>query len=248
MTERFEIACALCGTVFRGFITHSHLRAAHGMTVAEYRAAGHPHKNEAYYQAIGAQNAGEKHPYWKGGRYIGNNGYVYIRVNGKYVLEHRHVMEQHLGRPLRPGEAVHHKDHTRTNNAPENLALLHNGEHVTHHLHEDWAEHGHRRSAKERTEVPCDNCGVLMSWEPSRLKRPTKHRFCSDACKYAFATKQPRRERSDYADVPCAGCGTPVRRLVSALQRDAERGRTRTFCSTSCHYAHRRVTPNQTNS
>ena len=39
------------------------------------------------------------------------------------ILEHRHVMQRHLGRPLRPGEQVHHKDGNRTNNAISNLEL-----------------------------------------------------------------------------------------------------------------------------
>jgi hypothetical protein len=36
---------------------------------------------------------GQDHPAWKGGRYIDRDGYVVIRVNGKPVLEHRHVNE-----------------------------------------------------------------------------------------------------------------------------------------------------------
>lgn len=56
-------------------------------------------------------------------------GYVLLRFpaeNGKparEVLEHRHVMEQHLGRPLRKGETVHHKFGNRQDNVPERLEL-----------------------------------------------------------------------------------------------------------------------------
>lgn len=35
--------------------------------------------------------------------------YPTVKVNGKTKLKHRHVMEQHLGRPLLPTEQVHHK-------------------------------------------------------------------------------------------------------------------------------------------
>lgn len=59
----------------------------------------------------------------KGAGTTTKEGYRRIHVDGRRVLEHVHVMEQHLGRRLVPGENVHHKHGVRSDNSIGNLEL-----------------------------------------------------------------------------------------------------------------------------
>lgn len=70
-------------------------------------------------------------------------GKTYTKRFGRH--EHRIVAEQILGRPLLPGEIVHHIDKDKRNNSPENLIIFPNqSAHVRWHYENDpnWPRKG----------------------------------------------------------------------------------------------------------
>lgn len=72
---------------------------------------------------------------WKGGSFVGADGYRYVRISDSktqnhYRLEHRVVMEGILGRRLRRDEHVHHRNADKLDNRPENLEVIGDSEHT----------------------------------------------------------------------------------------------------------------------
>ena len=67
---------------------------------------------------------GERNWQWRGGRFL-IRGYwnVSLPEVGR-VLEHRHLMEQKLGRKLMPKERVYHTNGIKTDNTIANLSLI----------------------------------------------------------------------------------------------------------------------------
>ena len=85
---------------------------------------------------------GRKNSNWKGGRYK-NGGYIYIykpthpfAYNGRYIREHRLIIEKKIGRYLHRWEVVHHINGVKDDNKLKNLKLFKNeSEHRKfHHL------------------------------------------------------------------------------------------------------------------
>jgi DNA-binding XRE family transcriptional regulator len=104
-------SCPTCGKEFLVF---------HGARFCSHRCAG---------ESLRQRYHGETGHVWKGGRTKNKRGYVMVRVPdhpaavGGYVLEHRLVMEQQIGRQLLPTERVHHKNGLTDDNRADNLEL-----------------------------------------------------------------------------------------------------------------------------
>lgn len=84
-------------------------------------------------------NRGELNPLYKGA-FINQYGYRVLHKpqhpnanKDGYILEHRYVASNKIGRPLKDDEIVHHIDGNRLNNNPSNLQIMDRSEHSKLH-------------------------------------------------------------------------------------------------------------------
>jgi len=90
---------------------------------------------------------GERNSFWRGGKTIMGSGratgggYRYVTapdhpnaIGGRYVAEHTKIVADAEGRPLGPGEVVHHVNlDKRDNRYPQNLVRCTKSEHMVWH-------------------------------------------------------------------------------------------------------------------
>lgn len=134
--------------------------------------------------------------YFKG-IYITVNGYRAIykpshpmaRSDG-YIMEHRLVMENKLGRRLTKKEVVHHINGNRLDNLPENLELTDNSNHFKKHKVWDiWA-----KQSRNGREVECLVCNKKHYRKGYSLKRNKKY-FCSIKCYFYYRNNKYKYEK-----------------------------------------------------
>ena len=93
-----------------------------------------------------------------------------------YVLEHRIVVENHLGRLLTPYEVVHHKNENKKDNRLDNLEVKSKSNHSKEHLLE-------RGSKFVVLKCPC--CSLIFERRLGNtfLVKKSRYTCCSNRCR-----------------------------------------------------------------
>jgi len=107
--------------------------------------------------------------------------YCKVKINGRTKQLSRHLMEQHLGRPLARNEHVHHKNEDKLDDRLDNYELTDPASHNRHH------KQIHPISKR------CVICGAEFT--PHKTKRK-RQQTCSKSCANALRSRTEKATKS----------------------------------------------------
>ena len=112
----------------------------------------------------------------EGTRYFDQSvGYWKIKVGGKWIYEHRYVMEINLGRKLLKHEIVHHLNEDKQDNNLTNLEIV------------TRAEHNKAHFSISDVKLTCTFCFKVFNRLGTIFnKRKYRRPFCSRTCYFTF--------------------------------------------------------------
>lgn len=124
---------------------------------------------------------------WKIEKIISKGDYNYALVRNHpnaikhgYVLHHRIVVENHLGRLLNSDEVVHHVNGNKKDNRIANLEVMFHREHTRHHQ---------TTKGRKWVTLKCPACRKLFDKPGNNtfLKKGGRYSCCSRKCRGVFS-------------------------------------------------------------
>ena len=127
---------------------------------------------------------------WNIKKIVSKGDYLYAivpehpkRTKNNYVLAHRVIVENFLGRLLNDDEVVHHINENKKDNRIENLQVLSASEHAKLHKSE---------IGRTMLMIKCPGCGKIFHREKRDthiIKKKAKYTCCSPQCRGRFSRK-----------------------------------------------------------
>ncbi len=127
------VKCENCGVEFKAYGSKSSNAEHHFCCAACARSWRSQHMKDLNRELNKTRMTPEVRSKLRDARLDSGAGKTYAKTYGRHT--HRIVAEQILGRPLRSGEVVHHKDGNKRNNDPSNLVVFASAaEHARYHM------------------------------------------------------------------------------------------------------------------
>ena len=100
-----------------------------------------------------------------------------------YVLLHRVIMENHIGRLLLKDEIIHHKDGNKNNNDISNLEILSKSNHTKLHA---------SKVGRQMALLKCPNCNIIFERQKNQTHffKGTDFSICSRKCNGELSRKR----------------------------------------------------------
>jgi hypothetical protein len=126
-----------------------------------------------------------------------------------YVYEHRLVVENYLGRTLKPNEIVHHKDGNKLNNSIDNLELCRT---IAEHKYEHRLQNSRikRKPNEPNILIKCDcGCGLeFLKYD----KYGRERKYATSGCSKRHNRILRQEEQSKVLVLCACGCGNKIQK------------------------------------
>ena len=128
--------CEICSGPIPPYRGHHKIKTANRRTCGKSCAIKLAHREGRWHLPNPPNSWGASNTNWKGGvKMAGPYRMIKVppntpgRTKHGYMMEHRHKMQRHLNRSLKPWEEVHHRNGIKTDNRIRNLEIVAHSQH-----------------------------------------------------------------------------------------------------------------------